>query len=112
MVTSIVDGYPSTVIAPESPTRTMSTPAASAARALGKSYAVTITIGSRRRFLSSRIGSVTGSCEASLGTVIWSGVVDTGASGSQATGAAIRVATSLSMAMMRLASSTWTTRGR
>ena len=112
VVTAIVDGYPSTVIAPESPTSTMSTPAASAARALGKSYAVTITIGSARRFLSSRIGRVTGSWEASEGTLMWGGAEDTGTSSGQATVAPSRVATSLSMAMMRLASSTWTTRGR
>src|SRR3979409_1038686 len=43
-------------MAPESPTSTMSTPAASAARALGKSYAVTMTIGSPSRLSSARPG--------------------------------------------------------
>ena len=40
-VTGVVESWPSTVIAAESPTSTMSTPAASASRALGASYAVT-----------------------------------------------------------------------
>ena len=45
MLTGTVESYPSTVIAPVSPTSTRSTPASSATRADGWSYAVTITIG-------------------------------------------------------------------
>src|SRR5437588_10179562 len=45
IVTCNVSSYPSTTIATESPTRIMSTPAASTARADGASYAVTITNG-------------------------------------------------------------------
>src|SRR4051812_42769672 len=44
-VTCRVSSYPSTTIATESPTRIMSTPAVSTARADGASYAVTITSG-------------------------------------------------------------------
>jgi hypothetical protein len=44
MVTGSVDPWPSTVIAAESPTRMISTPAASARRALDASYAVTMAI--------------------------------------------------------------------
>src|SRR5947199_1071703 len=77
VVTATVEGYPSTVIAPESPTSTRSTPAASAARALGKSYAVTMTIGAPRRFMSTRRGSVTGRRSGVAGTTeIWLGCVD------------------------------------
>src|SRR5947209_4823723 len=45
VVTWSVSSYPSTTIATESPTRITSTPAASAVRADGASYAVTITRG-------------------------------------------------------------------
>ena len=45
IVTCSVSSYPSTTIASESPTRIMSTPASSATRADGASYAVTITSG-------------------------------------------------------------------
>ena len=51
---------PSIVMAAVSPTRTMSTPAASAISAEGKSYAVTITIGSASSFMSASRGRVTG----------------------------------------------------
>ena len=56
-------------MAPESPTRTRSTPASSTARALGKSYAVTMTMGSPRRFFSNSRGRVIGRREASAG--VW-----------------------------------------
>src|SRR5476649_2821474 len=45
VVTLSVSSYPSTTIATESPTRIMSTPAPSTTRAVGASYAVTITSG-------------------------------------------------------------------
>src|SRR5262245_46807299 len=45
VVTWSVSSYPSTTIATVSPTRIMSTPASSTTRALGASYAVTITSG-------------------------------------------------------------------
>jgi hypothetical protein len=52
-----VESWPSTTIAAESPTRMRSTPAASASRPLGASYAVTIAIFSPRRFRSASSGS-------------------------------------------------------
>ena len=52
-----VESWPSTTIAAESPTRISSTPAPSASRALGASYAVTITIFSPRRLSSASSGS-------------------------------------------------------
>ena len=57
-VTGMVDSCPSTVIAAESPTSTMSTPARSARRALEASYAVTIAIRSCDRAISVRSRSV------------------------------------------------------
>ncbi len=59
IVAGTVDSWPSTVIAAESPTRTRSAPAWSASRPPGASYAVTITIGCRRAFISA--SSVSGS---------------------------------------------------
>ena len=56
IVAGTVESWPSTVIAAESPTRIRSTPAASASRPDGASYAVTITIGCRRAFISSELG--------------------------------------------------------
>ncbi len=56
-VTGTVDSRPWTTIPDESPTRIRSTPAASARRPLGASYAVTITILSPRRFISASSGS-------------------------------------------------------
>ena len=52
-----VESWPSITIAAESPTRISSTPAPSASRALGASYAVTITIFSPRRLSSASSGS-------------------------------------------------------
>ena len=56
-VTGTVDSRPCTTIPDESPTRIRSTPAASASRPLGASYAVTITILSPRLFISPSSGS-------------------------------------------------------
>jgi hypothetical protein len=56
-VAGTVDSRPCTTMPDESPTRTRSTPAASASRPLGASYAVTMTIFSPRRFISSSSGS-------------------------------------------------------
>ncbi len=56
-VTGTVDSRPCTTMPAESPTRIRSTPAASARRPLGASYAVTITILSPRRFISCSSGS-------------------------------------------------------
>ncbi len=58
-VTGTVDSRPWTTMPDESPTRIRSTPAASASRALGASYAVTMTIFSPRRFSSCSSGSGT-----------------------------------------------------
>src|SRR5438552_195329 len=55
MVTDRVSGWPRTTMARESPTRIASTPAWSARRAVGKSYAVTIVIGSRRSRFSRKV---------------------------------------------------------
>ncbi len=59
IVAGTVEEWPRTVIAAESPTRTMSMPASSARRPLGASYAVTMTILCRRCFIST--SSVRGS---------------------------------------------------
>src|SRR5690242_7030886 len=58
IVTGTVDAPPSTVVPAESPTSTTSTPAASASRALGASYAVTIAMRSPRVRMARRPGSV------------------------------------------------------
>src|ERR687898_1768565 len=58
--TGTVESWPSTTIAALSPTRTRSTPASSATWPEGKSYAVTITIGSPLRFISATLGTVIG----------------------------------------------------
>ena len=58
-VTGTVDSRPWTTMPDESPTRIRSTPAASASRPLGASYAVTMTIFSPRRFSSISSGSGT-----------------------------------------------------
>ena len=59
MVTESVLGWPRTTMASESPTRIASTPAASAARAVGKSYAVSMVMGSPRSHLPWRSRTVT-----------------------------------------------------
>ena len=59
IVAGTVESCPSMVIAAESPTRTRSAPASSASRPPGASYAVTMTIGCRRTFISA--SSVIGS---------------------------------------------------
>ena len=55
--TGTVDSRPCTTIPDESPTRMRSTPAVSARRPLGASYAVTMTILSPRRFISPSSGN-------------------------------------------------------
>ena len=57
IVAGTVESWPSTTIAAESPTRIRSTPASSAIRPDGASYAVTITMRSPRRFISASSGS-------------------------------------------------------
>ena len=52
IVTGSVLSYPRTTMPSESPTRIESTPARSRARAVGKSYAVSIVIGSPRSFFA------------------------------------------------------------
>src|SRR5438045_3432272 len=54
---TVVPSWPRTTIAAVSPTRITSTPASSAKRAPGASYAVTIAILSPRRFISASSGS-------------------------------------------------------
>jgi len=56
IVAGTVESWPCTTIAAESPTRIRSTPAASAMRADGASYAVIITMRSPRRFISINSG--------------------------------------------------------
>ena len=60
VVTWSVSSYPSTTIASVSPTRIMSTPAPSTTRALGTSYAVTMTRGSSAPLAAAISGAVTG----------------------------------------------------
>src|SRR5438445_13638526 len=66
VVTCSVSSYPSTTIASESPTRIMSTPAASTVRADGASYAVTITSGGLAPLCARIAGAVVRAIEAAI----------------------------------------------